>query len=814
MPFLKRHWPWIFLLLIPLLPLWKAVFAGEAIGPFDQIRQFAPWNGPKPTDAWDVLQADGVLQFYVWRDLVFESWRNFQVPFWNPYQLAGTPLLANSQSGSLYPPHILMGILQIPTPLAIAILAWFHLFWAGLGTRNLVRALGGSELGGIVAGASFALSPFMLSWTSLSSVITTVAWIPWMLWAVVSLFYLPQAMRENIVLGEVVLIRKRQWSLTWLLTLFTGMTVLGGHLQFVAYAVAASVLLLLGLVFVRRSEVKTVKLSEDSKTEGFVDWQEKSGFPDISKAICFRVVLSLFLGLLLATPQLLPVLKHSQTSHRRNVASQEGYDSYIASSLKPFELANLVSAKVLGDPRSAVEASETLSVAEYWPPLAKNGGNFAESAITIGPLVLGLLFLVPWRDRRTWPFAVLGGLALLLAMGTVLNKLLYFGVPGWSSTGSPGRITVLFVLSACVLAGLGVREASKKQLATAAGATAFLTALTIFVLPGMAPAWLGGGEELGKAVKAIADTGITLQLLIAVIFGAAIFLLADTVKPKEEKGQIDPKNLIVVIPVLFALVGFANLVPTGKPLAKLDGPANSHERIAIVNENWGIVAADKNALIPPNLAALSRIRELAGYDSLLNADTKLILDEINGQDSAPPANGNIMFIKSKPDWEMLVDAGVSEVWSKRPLEIGNFPMTEKDGVFRYRLKSYDKDVSRTSDNAKITAEGSGRISIEAQGPKQLYLSERNLPGWTATVDGKPAPIKDSTPGGEGLAKSMFMLIDLPEGKHQVELSFVSPGYSMGLMVGIPAWLLVLTGLVYTSRKRPYLNSEEPETGSA
>ncbi len=779
---------------------------GDAIGPFDQIRQFAPWNGPKPTDAWDVLQADGVIQFYVWRDLVFESWRHFQVPFWNPYELAGTPLLANSQSGALYPLHILMGFLQVPTPMAIALLAWFHLFWAALGTRNLVRALGGSELGGVVAGASFGLSPFMLSWTTLSSVITTVAWIPW------ALFLLCKCFESNAIRKSIDTLNASRKQLEWDeakfsaklnscpffpfkqiigLAITIGMMFLGGHLQFAAYGVAS--VLLLG-IFNTVSE----------PLPGFTGPGERKSRTKIFASRIAGDWACILGGLLLAgaiaAPQLLPVLKHSESSHRRNVASQEGYDAYIASSLKPFEFANLVSAKVLGDPRSPVDVSEDMAVAEYWPPLAKNGGNFAESAVTIGPLVLALLFLAPWRDRRTWPIAAIGGLALLLAMGTVLNKLLYFGVPGWSSTGSPGRVTVLFVLAACVLAGLGVRETTVKRCGLAAGGAALISILSIFVLPSMAPAWLGGGEELGKAVKAIADSGMVLQLLIALILAAGVCLLGDNLKPKEEQGQIDPKTLIVAIPALFVLVGYANLIPMGKPLAKVDGPTNPYERVAIVNENWGIVATDKNVLMPPNLAALSRIRELAGYDSLLNVDTKNILDEINGQNSAPAANGNIMFVKSKPDWEALVDAGVSEVWSKNPLELGNFPATEKDGVFRYRLKSNGQDVSRVSENAKITSDGSGRISIEAEGPEPLYLAERNLAGWSAKVDGKPASIKDSAPGGEGLAKSMFMLIDLPAGKHQVDLSFVSPGYSLGLMIGIPAWLLTLAGLVYCGRR--------------
>lgn len=770
------------------------MFLGEAIGPFDQIRQFAPWNGSKPTDAWDVLQADGVLQFYVWRDLVFESWRNFQVPFWNPYQLAGTPLLANSQSGALYPPHILMGVLHIPTALAITLLAWFHLFWAGFGVSKLVKSLGGSEIGGVVAGASFALSPFMLSWTSLSSVITTVCWIPWMLWALVMMFGLPQPGQTFSQFLETAMSRRRaQWRATWILSICLAMSIFGGHLQFVAYGGLAVILMSLGLSFVRWQEMK--RLAQES---GHGKVEARKALP-----IEGSIIVALVLGALMATPQLLPVLKHSETSHRRNVASEVGYESYIASAIKPFEFANLVTTKALGDPRAPVEVSENLTVAEYWPPLAKNGANFAESAVTIGPLVLGLLFLVPWRDRRTWPIAVIGGLALLLAMGTILNKALYFGVPGWSSTGSPGRITVLFVLSACVLAGLGVRELTKKQILVALGGLAGLTLLTIILLPGLAPNWIGGGEQLGNAVKEVASVGMAPNLLIAFAMGAGLLLLQTNLKTKEGHGQIDPESLVVALPLLIALVGYSNLIPTGKPLAMVQGPENPHDRVAIVNENWGILAPAKDAFMPPNLAALSRIREVAGYDSLLNKDTKAILDQISGMDAAPPANGNMMFVKPTPDWESLVDAGVTEIWSNRPINpVGGFPMNEKDGILRYRLKSHDKDVHRLFPSGSFLRDDPGRIEVEVEGPVDFMVSERNLPGWTAALDGAATPIVN-TLNGQVLTgpAPIYLSVHVPEGKHKVEFSFVSPGYTTGLMLAIPAWILVLVGLGLTTSSK-------------
>ena len=46
-----------------------------------------------------------------------------------------------------------------------------------------------------------------------------------------------------------------------------------------------------------------------------------------------------------------------------------------------------------------------------------------------------------------------GVVGLLLAVGSPLGALLYFGAPGWSATGSPGRAAVLLVLALCVTAG-------------------------------------------------------------------------------------------------------------------------------------------------------------------------------------------------------------------------------------------------------------------------------------------------------------------------------------------------------------------------
>ena len=59
-------------------------------------------------------------------------------------------------------------------------------------------------------------------------------------------------------------------------------------------------------------------------------------------------------------------------------------------------------------------------------------------------------------ERRVLFFAGLGVLALLLALGTPLNALFYFLIPGFGQSGSPARCLVLWALAASALAAFGL----------------------------------------------------------------------------------------------------------------------------------------------------------------------------------------------------------------------------------------------------------------------------------------------------------------------------------------------------------------------
>jgi len=402
------------LLRFPYLPLWTAALlllapvylAGKAIFWGTPLLQFAPWW----SFAWETLFAG-------------------RLPLWNPQVGMGAPLLANYQSGLLYPPYWIYGLLYAlggPRLLAwgMAPLAALHLAWSGLGMALLVRRLGLNAAAQAVSGLAFGLSGYLVARLGFLSINAAASWLPWLLLCLTPL--------EGKLLPE----RKRFPALA----VCAALLLLAGHAQTAWY-----ILLLGGVwgVFWAWNNASAVQTLGSGNRRG---WRLRLA-QTARLGVFYGLALLLAVGV--AAAQLLPTAEYLVQSQR---AAAVEYDYALNYSFWPWHLLTLLASGLFGSPASG----------DYW-----GYANAWEDAVYVGllPLLLAVgaalssLRRKPARPQRTliWFSLALFGVSLLLALGkfTPLYPWLYRNVPTFDMFQAPARWMLWGVFSLALLAGLG-----------------------------------------------------------------------------------------------------------------------------------------------------------------------------------------------------------------------------------------------------------------------------------------------------------------------------------------------------------------------
>ena len=81
--------------------------------------------------------------------------------------------------------------------------------------------------------------------------------------------------------------------------------------------------------------------------------------------------------------------------------------------------------------------------------------------------------------------------------------------------------------------------------------------------------------------------------------------------------------------------------------------------------------------------------------------------------------------------------------------------------------------------------------------KILCMSIPYSPGWSATVDGKPATILKGN--------IMFMALALPKGHHKIEFSYCTPGLKAGIAFSILSFVIIIILYKYDRKNHIYEN---------
>src|SRR5579872_1871094 len=232
----------------------KIPFAGDYqvtfFPPWSQYRQFAM---PVKNSA----MPDVIDQLYPWKKLVITDWKSGQIPLWNPYNFAGTPLLANYQSAPLTPLNILFFLMPFSSAWGLFIL--LQPLLAGVGMYFFGRRISLSQLESTFSAVSFMFCGFLVSWMGYGALGYAIGILPFILYGLES-FLLTKKIRYLFVVSVAL-----------------AFSFLSGHFQMSLYTALVAFLYFL-FRFLPARNVKSILLG----------------------------VLALLVGVLLAAPQIFP----------------------------------------------------------------------------------------------------------------------------------------------------------------------------------------------------------------------------------------------------------------------------------------------------------------------------------------------------------------------------------------------------------------------------------------------------------------------------------------------------------------------------
>lgn len=722
------------------------------------------------------------LQFYPWRWFAFEEIRNGRIPYWNPYNGAGIPLIANYQSAIAYPPNWLH--LLIPGAYAMGLIAMLHVAWAGYGMWKFAGKLGMSHLGRSVSMLCFALGSYTIGRFGSFPTAQSIAWIPWLFWA------------------ASTVLEKRTYSTVGLLGLFTGLQLLAGHAQSTWYGLQA-----LGLYAV-----------------WYVIWQMKNVRLWQRLEVLLLSAVGLLLGAGIAAWQLYLTAQFLLESQRSDGVN---FETLTNLSYAPARIITLAIPNFFGTPADG----------SYLTP---DRGVYFEDAAYIGLLsLISVVFAVygwfKWRNFLThhrvfrsvplWVFISVMGLLLSLGRFGPIYRFLYDSVPTFDNFREPVRWLLWTTLGLSILAGIGTHYWSQSKRAlfwTRLGAAAGVgIAITAFI--GIIS--MDDGHENADIIRTLS---ISLIAFGCWVFGAAILTLRQpTSSPAQSAATWQAAVLIfVAADLVWAGAGLNPTVPDdfynrdfsiSGPRERLYWWADYEDDVKFetyfdladyrtATDRWTEV---RTSLLP-NMNMLDRISLLNAFDPLQVSAHREYIDLIETeQENAAyllrAAGVTQTYGPIRPTtWQAGQNANVSLAPTAAPTEwvvpkavVVNTRadvkthLTDDDwNPEEVVILQTDEDLLPTSANdmqANVrilrdrATERQYRVITNTAG--YLVIATTYYPGWEARANGEIVDIYR--------ANLAFMAIPVAAGDTEVTLSYTPPGAEVAAIVSLLSIFIVV-----------------------
>jgi hypothetical protein len=410
--------------------------------------------------------------------------------------------------------------------------------------------------------------------------------------------------------------------------------------------------------------------------------------------------------------------------------------------------------------------------------LVADHGGFQEWMTYVGAvsLVLAVIGLARWRSRERWWW---GGLALaagVYSLGTYtpLYGALYRVLPPLGWLRGPARAWFLVVVAVGVLAARGL---------TALEGVGRVTARVVptFVAVGLVGVALAGG--IG---------GLFLRLPANVVVAVVVWPLAGMLVALRAGGRLRAHlfgglALALTLADLW-IVGFTlyRVRPAGEVLAEGQEAA---EWLATRLRPFRVYSPSYS--IPQHTGAVYGIETADGVDPFQLADYAAFMRRATGVDvpgysvtipafpEAAAGEDMLLANQNAPlDLRLLGLLNVRYLAAAYPIEAENLaPLGVRGGVYLYRNeqalpRAFVEQASGEVREAHIVEWTPNRISVEAEGPGLLVLSEVYDPDWHARMDG----IATEMVRVEGILRGVY----LEYGQHHVTFTYWPAGLWAGL----------------------------------
>ncbi len=729
-------------------------------------------------------------------------WRG-ELPLWNPYNNCGVPFLAQWNTMPLYPPALIY--LIFPLSWSLSIFSLVHVFWAGFGMYLLAQRWAGNRLSAAVAGLIFAFNGLALNLIMWPSHIATYSWMPWVVLTVERAW---REGRHRILLAGLV----------------GAMQMLAGGPETILFTwliLFAWWILALGECL--RPRTQHLSKTVDSSGLHRPTNPQSARPPGFSRRIFWRFPGVVVLVACLAAAQLLPFMDLAAHSQREQGFADTRW------SMPAWGWANFLVPMVFG---STWRQNLFFQYGQYWT---------SSYYLGIGALLLALLALVCFRERRVWFFASISTVALLLALGdqTAPSRWLRSVVPQLSLITYPVKYVTLVAFAVPLMAAFGLAGLRQIQFPHKSrpiiGIAGVLLALIAAILL-WAWRWPMPLDDFAATLR----NGLARGAFLVVI--AVLILLLKR-----------PARIKALIPLLLLLLLWLDLwthePPQNPTVPHWIYDLNLARKELAMNPQPEL--GQSRAMVSP--AAETRFMQLALDDPKNNFLAKRMgyFADCNLLDSVPKVNGffslspresgelnSILYVSKLAYPPQLADfMSVSQItspddpvkWMSRTsflpiITAGQKPVfvddtnalvlllsTNFDGRKVVLLPPEARSLVSVTNQSRATivpthfkAEQIG-FRVEAAQPALVVVSQTYYHPWRAFVDGKAEKLFR--------ANYAFQALQVPPGSHDVQLRYQDRAFAVGSLISGLA-ILVCFGSWLAGRKASLSGTDQAVTISS